>query len=146
MVASPIGRSVTLLAAIVACAAVSGCGSDDGSDKDAAADRAAVRSVYGKMRTALQKGDGTTACSLMVVRTQREFAKLGEAVGGTCEAGFATLLERVDERPPTPTLVAIEVDGDKAVVTARTPTSKRPQRAPFIRERGTWRVSNWFRD
>lgn len=147
MVDSSLRRGALAIALVAACIAAVGCGSDDSSAQDElSADRAAVRAVYDKMRTALREGDATTACSLMVARTQQEFAKLGEAAGGTCEAGFTALLERADERPPTPELVAIEVDGDKAVVTARTRTSDRLQRAPLVRERDRWVVSNWFRD
>jgi hypothetical protein len=140
-----------------------GCGdseSDQGSASDARADSGEqeIRTTLQRMGKRMGAGDGAGACEYMTAAARQQMAagikRLAEidrgvaARGGgrgTCGAAFGAILGGNFIEDVDPRILSVEIDGDRAVVTARVSHDDRTlQKARLAREGGAWKVVEWF--
>jgi len=103
---------VTLALGIAAILAGTGCG--DGEQD-------AVRTAIGEIRRAYLSEQYSRVCSRMTVAAQREVGQLGHATPSNCPADIAKQMSAAILAPRDridPEIREIDVDGDKATVTA----------------------------
>ena len=161
-------RLSALAVALVLACGVAACGSDDDGDDasakngDAAAtqettpsggsaDEQQVRAIFDDMKDAFAKSNAEDICALMAKSAKRQVV-LSTSEGGSCETIFAKLFDSGDVTEDLePKLTKVEVDGDKATVTAKSADkalggsdSKKPATASFVKEDGQWKVKLWL--
>lgn len=143
--------------ALAVAAAIAGCGpdDDDGSPQSAAAaSDQAIRAVLDTFGQAIEDADGQAACASLAASTKAAFEQQGG--GATCVELFSSQVsDQLVTEDTTPKIVAVDIEGDRAVVTARQHPGSRPgddpeevrtTRATLVQEDGAWKVEEWFRD
>lgn len=134
-------RSRVLIAA--ACAscllAGGGCGNESGSDGTASS--AAIAGQVKLYYTALERGDGKVACSLLTRKAAKGFeAVVTGRVSADCETNIETL-SRVSGLRGTPQVTGVQSTGNQA--TAHVVFEDPPLESDvlLVRERGAWRLA-----
>ncbi|NLT05911.1 MAG: hypothetical protein GXY03_06345 [Solirubrobacterales bacterium] len=138
-------------AVLLAAGALAACGDDGdgggGADAAAGTPEAEARAAFDRMRDALAAEDGAAACGELSEEANRQFAGLSTEDPPTCADGFETYLTAGDLTEDTdPTVVAIDVRGNRATVHAELDSSPGPQTARLVQEDGTWKVASWLTD
>ncbi len=168
-------RGGAAIAAVTLALALGACGDSDGdsgsgggstprgdasSEASAAPiattpDQRQILAVLAATQKAMDNADGKAACRHLSKLARQGFAQLGKDCADGFNAQFAS--NEVTE-DPNPKISAVEVDGAAATVkgtgrrlyasdNAAHPTSKpRPVSAAFVKERGEWKVQEWFTD
>lgn len=128
--------ALSLALGVVAC----GGSDDDGQSVDEQRIRVAVEQT----RKALVQGDEDAFCASLSRSARQLHAGSGDQAD-TCERHFAALFEsgRIAETS-SHEVGSVRVDGDRATVVALPKGTAKPERAAFVRERGTWKVRSWF--
>jgi len=116
------------------------------SDAAASGEQQQIRALFAQMSKAIAARDAVVACPLMAKSAQRTFVMLAGKGPKTCEHGFEVAFKDGTDEARAPKLVKVEVQGPRAVVYARTKTSKQLEQAPFVKEGDTWKVESWLTD
>jgi hypothetical protein len=149
-------RRLVVAGVVVATLAAGGVGCGGSDDDDAAAggsDEEAVTAVLDEMGARFGEEDYAGACELMTREARAQLsasaAQLGVTGGDSpvagCDEVFAAsagqgkLFEDLD-----PEVTAVEVDGDRATVTADQSHDAKPAQAQLLREGGEWKVVTYF--
>lgn len=155
------------VAALAASAlAVAACGGDGGGDDGGAPDPPAasgsdeqqIRAVIAWTGERLSEDDADAACGRMTVAAQRQMARRGKALAavdegyaergggaGTCEQALGAVLESNIVEDYSPRILSIDIDGDRARVTADVShDDDERQHATLAREDGEWKIIGWF--
>lgn len=158
-----VGACLSLLAAALAIGVASvACGGDGEADRTPAprgSDEQQVRAAIERMGARIEAGDTAAACEQMTRTGQERFAAIGERLariddsfaargggGGSCADALGAILSGDVTEDYTPPIASVRVDGDRAVVLAKSSHDERGelQRATLRREDGRWKVARWY--
>lgn len=136
-------RAVACSVALTLVATVAACGeSESGDDAGDAEVEQRVETVYRQMVKAVYDGDAKRGCALISDVARRRIVKDDRSVR-TCEEAFATRVDPDALSENRPSVVAVNVDGDRAVAVVKTRNSDR-YRVPLVREGSDWKVNTGF--
>ena len=136
-------RALAYGAALALATTAAGCGGADGGDDAGDAEtEQRVEATYLQFVKAAYGGDAKGGCALMSDAARKRFMNRNPGVR-TCEKAFSALFDPDKLSENRPSVLAVEVKGNRAVAVVKTRNSDR-YRMPMVREGNAWKLNGGF--